>query len=116
MPERLDRVTVALGRSVTISWDSRQALMARIYDVRGEGSVALIGSFAAVGATRLVELKPEQRPLLLQLLRDWTDDQWALDDDDRMPEEVSLLRDELSILRDALIDDLDDADQRQATS
>ena len=92
MPERLDTVTVALSRGdVTIGWETRQALMARLQHVQSASN--LRATFEAVGATRAVELNPAQRATLLGLL-----DEWSLDRDaDRaMPEGLIELRDALS--------------------
>ena len=83
MPERLDRVTIALNRrDVTISWDARQALMARLYDAntpprylaQGESSDGVLRDFAAVGATRAVKLRKAQRVLLLNVLERWVEE------------------------------------------
>ena len=60
MPERLDHVTIALGGGdVTLSWDARQALLARLEHVHESSSLRAM--FEAVGATRPVELNPAQR-------------------------------------------------------
>ena len=66
MPDRLDTITVALSRGdVTISWDARQALLARLQHVNMSSLRAM---FEAVDATRPVELNPAQRATLLGLL------------------------------------------------
>ena len=71
MPDRLDTITVALSRGdVTISWDARQALLARLQHVNESSSLRAM--FEAVGATRPVELNPAQRATLLGLLDEWT--------------------------------------------
>jgi hypothetical protein len=112
MPERLDRVTIALdARDITISWEARQALQKRLYykDVmagmmtRGASTDGILRAFEAVGATRPVELTKGERILLLSMLRIWPhDERWAIEPDGAMPAELSLLRD-------ALADDLHDA-------
>ena len=95
MPERLDTITIALGGGgdVTLSWDTRQALLARLEHVHESSSLRAM--FDAVGASRPVELNPAQRATLLGLL-----EEWALEDD--------ALPADLSELRDALTEDLAD--------
>jgi len=89
MPDRLDTITVALSRGdVTISWDARQALLARLQHVNDSSSLRAM--FEAVGATRPVELNPAQRATLLGLL-----DEWTLEDD-ALPTDLIGLRDALS--------------------
>ena len=88
MPDRLDTITVALSRGdVTISWDARQALLARLQHVNDSSSLRAM--FEAVGA-RPVELNPAQRATLLGLL-----DEWTLEDD-ALPADLIGLRDALS--------------------
>ena len=94
MPERLDHITIALGGGdVTLSWDTRQALLARLEHVHESSSLRAM--FDAVGPSRRVELNPAQRATLLGLL-----EEWALEDD--------ALPADLSELRDALTEDLAD--------
>ena len=89
MPDRLDTITVALSRGdVTISWDARQALLARLQHVNDSSSLRAM--FEAVDATRPVELNPAQRATLLGLL-----DEWTLEDD-ALPADLIGLRDALS--------------------
>lgn len=89
MPERLDQITVALNRGdVALTWEARQALMARLQHVHDSSS--LRATFEAVGATRPVELNPAQRATLLGLLEEWSLEQ------DAMPAELNELRDALS--------------------
>ena len=89
MPDRLDTITVALSRGdVTISWDARQALLARLQHINDSSSLRAM--FEAVGATRPVELNPAQRATLLGLL-----DEWTLEDD-ALPADLIGLRDALS--------------------
>ena len=91
MPERLDQITVALSRGdIAISWEARQALMARLQHVHDSSS--LRATFDAVGASRPVELNPAQRATLLGLLQEWTLGQ---DADEAMPAELNELRDAL---------------------
>ena len=57
MPERLDRVTIALnGGDVVISWASREALLQRLEEIQEHSRIRL--SFTAVGASRPVALSP----------------------------------------------------------
>jgi hypothetical protein len=89
MPERLDRVTVALnGGDVVLSWASREALMLRLQETQESSQIR--HSFTAVGASRPVALSPAQRADLIVILDDWP---------------VTLPQD-LQELRDALIADL----------
>jgi hypothetical protein len=70
MPERLDRITIALNRGdVIISWDTRQELMARLQHVRSNSGLRV--GFGAVGASRSVELSVSQRAALLKVLVEW---------------------------------------------
>jgi hypothetical protein len=70
MPERLDRITIALNRGdVIISWDTRQELMARLQHVRSNSGLRV--GFGAVGASRPVELSVGQRAALLKVLAEW---------------------------------------------
>ena len=49
MPERLDRVTIALnGGNVAISWAGREALMQRLQEIQESSQIRV--SFTAVGA------------------------------------------------------------------
>ena len=91
MPDRLDKVTIALSRrDIVIDWDTRQALMARLLHVKTRARIR--DTFQAVGATRPVELKPGQRATLLQVLDDWSAEG---DSSAPMPEELFTLRDAL---------------------
>ena len=99
MPERLDRVTVALNSgNVSFSWDERQALMRRLQHV--QSSARIRASFDAVGASRRVELSTGQRTALLLTLEGW-----ALDSDGPEP-----MPEGLRELRNALLRDLSEAD------
>ena len=67
VPDHLHTITVVLSAGdVTISWDTRQALIARLQHIRDSSS--LRSMFEAVGATRPVELNAAQRATLLGLL------------------------------------------------
>lgn len=96
VPDHLHTITVVLSAGdVTISWDTRQALMARLQHISDSSS--LRSMFEAVGATRPVELNAAQRATLLGLL-----DEWSVDDEsEAMPTELDDLR---SSLRDDLAD------------
>ena len=98
MPERLDRVTVVLNRgNVTLTWDTRQALMRRLQYVQETARLRV--AFEAVGASLPVDLTGSQRTALLLVLEGWSLD---LDGHERMTKD-------LFQLRDALIADLHDA-------
>jgi hypothetical protein len=97
MPERLDHVTVAIDSGdITLTWDTRQALMRRLLQI--QETARLRATFDAVDATRPVELNHGQRNALLSALENWSRDGSC----ERMPEELTLLRA-------ALADDLNDA-------
>ena len=103
MSERLDHVTVALSRgNVTFTWATRQALMRRLLHVHSTARIR--ASFEAVGASRPVELSAGQRAVLLIILEEWS---VGGDGYEAMPEG-------LFELRNALLDDLHDASERQA--
>lgn len=90
VPERPDTITVALSHGdIALSWETRQALMARLQHVSESSSLRAM--FEAVGATRPVELNPAQRATLLGIL-----EQWPTDGDDAMPRELSELCNALS--------------------
>jgi hypothetical protein len=97
VPERLKHATIALDRgNHTISWDAREALMARLQQVQSAARIR--AAFSAVGATRPVRLSPAQRAVLLAVF-----DGWSLERSETpMPVE-------LRELRIALIRDLHDA-------
>jgi hypothetical protein len=99
MPERLYRVSIALGsRRVHISWEARDALLARLQRVGTIGTVRV--AFTAVGATRTVSLTPPERATLLDALENW-----ALEAD-----KFEAISAELRALRDAVIADLHHAE------
>jgi hypothetical protein len=94
VPERLDRVTIALSRgNITISWDARQALLTRLQHVHSSSRIR--ATFDAVGATQPVELNPGQKVALVRMLEEWWD-------------EGSGMPLELAALHDALKDDVGD--------
>jgi hypothetical protein len=106
MPERLHSVTIQLETAlITIPWATREALLNQL-GAHGLGETEMAGAinkaFDAVGATRPVTLDLEEKTYLLQLL-----DQWALElgGYDDMPAG-------LFALRNALSDELADAEQR----
>lgn len=113
MPESHDRVTILLnnGRQVRISWEARQNLVS-LFEVGlhsgldGDVAERFLGglrAFEGAGATWPVELTQDQRMLLLDMLRTWTRNENREIDPD--PKTMPV---ELSLLRDALADDLDD--------
>jgi hypothetical protein len=70
---RLDRVQVDVaGEIITISWHERDVLLEELAVV--EGAKSIRERFAAVGASRLVELDAEQRARLRKGLDDWGED------------------------------------------
>ena len=71
---RLDRVEVLLGGGdlVVLPWPSRQALLERLG--HDERTAKVRYAFEAVGASRPVELKLEQKRLLLDELEAWRGD------------------------------------------
>lgn len=114
MPERLDRVTITLNcGEFGFSWEARQALLARLFHAnikdrivaRGTSTDEILRAFGAVGATRPVELTKTQRLLLLHVLLTWSENErWALEPQERMPEE-------LGVLSQALADELHSGEQ-----
>jgi hypothetical protein len=99
LPERLDYVAVALnGGDVTITWDTRQALLRRLQHDRETARIR--ASFDAVDAGRPVELNAGQRSALLRALENWSRDESY----ETMPEELTLLRA-------ALADDLNETER-----
>ena len=101
MPERLDRITVALSSGdVTLSWDCKEALMARLQHVQETAKIRS-SFFEAVGAPRPVELSHGQRTALLLVL-----ETWSLDGDGYEP-----MPQGLSEFRNALCRDMRSAEQ-----
>jgi hypothetical protein len=93
-PERLGRVQVATsGGTSEISWATRTELLRRLR--HHDGTLAVVRTFEAVGASRPVELTDGAKHVLLGVVSAWVDA-------DDAPEEVAELRREL-------LDDLDAA-------
>ena len=70
MPERLDRVQIAVADElVDITWEDRDALLRRLGYIAG--SETIVNKLEAVGASRPVELDDEQRSRLRDALRFW---------------------------------------------
>jgi hypothetical protein len=90
MPERLDTVTVQTARgSLPLPWDSRQTLLAEI--LRDDALRPTVVAFEAVGATRPVEIPPEQVGRLIDAL-----DAWAAKLGCDIPEGIAALREALA--------------------
>lgn len=70
MPERLDRVEIALSSvTITLSWPSRDALLEELtFHDRGR---SVRDAFEAVGSSRPVELTLEQKSMLLYVIEHW---------------------------------------------
>lgn len=103
MPERLDQVTIPLSReTIELPWDSRTALLEQIKHL--ESCRPIRDAFDAVGATRPVELTPEQKGTLIEIINHWSTQ--VRGGYDSLPEG-------LGNLRHALHDDLHDLAQRQ---
>ena len=72
MPERLDRVTIALDRiDVVLSWAARAALLNEL--ARLEARQGIRDAFDAVGATRPVTLTLEEKAELLLAIEQWSE-------------------------------------------
>lgn len=99
MPERLDEITISLHtREVTLTWEARQQLMARLRHVASNARIR--ATIEAAGTTRPVVLRTGQKHALVDLLREWSRDR---EDYEPMPLE-------LYKLRNVLAEDLRDAD------
>jgi hypothetical protein len=95
MPDRLDRVTIALAAGdIVIDWATRQELMARLQHVATRARIR--DTFQAVGATRPVELSPGQRTALLHVLDDWSVDDGGVPMTDSLVALLQALRVELA--------------------
>lgn len=96
MPERLDRIAIALDRiDVVLSWTARTALLDALATL--ESGRGIRNAFEAVGATRPVTLTlPQKAELLLAI------DQWSA----RSLGGLSALPDGILDLRGALHNDL----------
>jgi hypothetical protein len=94
VPERLDRVTIALPNGdVTISWNTRQALMGRLQHAEERNLIRT--RLHNAGASQPVQFSQRQRVTLQRVLLDWSDEE--------MPAE-------LEGLLNALCDEVADAD------
>ena len=68
-----ERVKVQLGRElITMPWDSRQALLGRLRPL--EPMQPIIAAFQAVGTSRPVTLKPEEKEPLLRVVEAWLEE------------------------------------------
>jgi len=87
-PSRLDHVQVLTADGpVTISWYARDQLLDRIRHL--ETLAPVVRAFEAVGATRPVELYPEGKQLLLDVIETWGRDDGGLE---RLPDGITQLR------------------------
>jgi hypothetical protein len=103
MPERLEFITIKLStQDVTLGWETRRALLAKIGLGQSEVGRAIRKAFDDVGPSRPVTLKRDEKTYLLKLL-----EQWSLDTIGG----YDSMSGELFTLRNALIDDLHDAGQ-----
>lgn len=103
MPERLDRVLVQLasrGEPLEMPRDSRDKLLDEIRHL--DSAQGIRDAFAAVGASRPVELKRTRSSLLVQAIDVWMGN---VGGPDRLPTAIHELRN-------ALIDDMHDARSR----
>ena len=107
MPERLDRVTVALNcGSAVLTWNERDSICWLLRKRRGVGEAAGIrASFDAIGASRPVELNQGQRIELLIVLEEFMHDR-----------DVESIAPGLYELRNALWDEVHDAEKRRAAA
>ena len=102
MPERLDFITVKLStQEVTLGWETRRALLANLALGQQDVGRAIRRAFDDVDASRPVTLDLGQKTYLLELL-----EQWSLD----TVGGYDAMSAELFTLRNALIDDLRDAE------
>jgi len=99
MAERFKHLTVAFAaRDVTLSWQARQQLMARLRHVASNARIR--DSIQAVGTTGPVTLGAGQKRALLNVLR-----VWSLDREGYEPMPLELYK-----LRNVLIEDLGQSD------
>ena len=104
MPDRLDNVTISVdSRHVHLTWPVRTALLDQLR--RDDTGEPIVKAFEDVDATSPVELTLEQKADLLLAL-----ETWGL----RAPNGFKTLPYEIFALRNALYDDLHDAEQRKA--
>ena len=105
MPERIDKITIATERdTLTMPWSSRVALLDELQ--RYETGYAIRDAFTAVGASSPVKLNNEQKTELLRVIDVWSE---------RTEGGMRGLPETILALRNALIDDLDDAGEPQAS-
>ena len=103
MPERLDRVTIALSeKDVVISWAARDALIDQLPGQ--ETGAAIRAMFEGVGATSPVKLTDDQKVELLRVI-----DVWAEQTDGG----YEALSDGIVDLRNTLIEDVHEAEQQR---
>ncbi len=103
MPERIANITIATGRdTLTMPWSSRVALLDELQ--RYETGYTIRDAFTAVAASSPVQLTNEQKTELLRVIEVWSE---------RTEGGMRGLPEAILALRNALIDDLHDADQRQ---
>ncbi len=96
MPERLDRVTIRVGRDlIEIPWSSRDALLDEIRHL--DSAKPVVAAFEAVGASRPVALEQDGMALLVQTIHVMSSNAGGMH---RVPEG-------LADLRHALVDELD---------
>ncbi len=70
MPERLDNFTIRLSRGdIVLTWDERTAIVHQMKHF--ESFAPIRDAFAAVGASRPVELTREQHGQLLEVIEFW---------------------------------------------
>jgi hypothetical protein len=106
VPERIDKITIATGRdTLTMPWSSRVALLDELQ--RYETGYTIRDAFTAVGASSPVRLTNEQKTELLRVIDVWSE---------RTEGGMRGLPEAILALRNALIDDLDDAEKRQAAT
>ena len=99
MPERIDKITIATGRDpLTMPWSSCVALLDELQ--RYETGYTIRDAFTAVGASSPVRLNNEQKTELLRVIEVWGE---------RTEGGMRGLPEAILALRNALIDDLDDA-------
>ncbi len=104
MPERIDKITIATEReTLTLPWSSRVALLDELQ--RYETGYTIRDAFTAVGASSPVELTNEQKTELLRVIDVWSE---------RTEGGMRGLPEAILALRNALIDDLDDAEPLDA--
>ena len=103
MPERIDRVTIALReKDVVISWAARDALIDQLPGL--ETGAAIRAIFEGVGASSPVQLTDDQKVELLRVI-----DVWAEQTDGG----YEALSDGIVDLRTALIEDVHEAEQQR---